>query len=350
MFLIYTQLTLSVACVTFTFQVINPLQAKSSKKSKLKVFSFTHKREKILPGDLAGRFTTNPKLARFHFADIVKHIPDPFPVSARLFLEPGTESSSSTLSFSGVLLREPVTMLESTVETSVIASCHLQSSEPEIDESTGSDPGSGKSVVVEVPVSDRIQVSLKNRDTGLEQESSLEMLHASTLSVWADLLSLAGEHPHRLPLTGERPDQHKLFTMICKGLEKEGQALKAPHLISKDLYVDVGAYASPINYKVLEDGEDGIGYMPLLSSSVSSDYYSTTGDDAELAGKELDDDLFSNSVKVSIPPVSMVAIYQQTHWDGPFCPQIVFVRKVHSCYIIQSYSEVPLQLAFNNIL
>ena len=247
---------------------------KSAKKLKLKVFSITHNQEKVLAGDLAGRFSTDPKLARLYLSDILKHVPDTFPVSARLFVDkdsssPSPASSSSQSSLLECLTKGPVTLLDSLVETSLIASyCSGQSE-------------GGQRIVIDLPIHPDIHMGVSYRD---DRGQSAEKLRSTTLSVWNDLTSPVDKqtiHPKVLSAGGDVV-QHALLTMVRKGWERDGQAILTPQQLRKELTVDVAPLTTQ-HYQVLM--MEGNGYMPLLSTSMSSDYYSTTEDDSLSVGR-----------------------------------------------------------------
>lgn len=250
-----------------------------------------------------GSFTTDPKLATFYLPDIIKHVPDAFPVSARLFLDASTGEESPQLPVS--LMREPIMILDSTIEMSLIASFSSpsSSSSSEVDGTSSN----GKLSIVELPLSQDIQVVIVSRENYPHEKSnslkksnnlkksnslkldSLDPLHARVINIWRDLLSPASEKaatPKRLtPTTGGDSTQHELLSvMVRKGWEREAQAIKAPPLLTKDLPVDI-ATPQMKTYQVLLDW-----YMPLLSSSLSSDCYSTV---------DCDDDDDNESVSTS---------------------------------------------------
>lgn len=266
-------------CVCLCFQVV---QGKSARKQKLKVFSFTQKEEKVLPGDMAGKFTTNPKLAQFYLPDVIKYVPEPFPASVRLFLEAEDAVDASLLPDS--LRKEVVVLLDSTIKTSLIASYSQET-----------ETGGSKDLTVELPISEDILVSIPYQSYLNESASfSLDRLHKRTLSVWSDLMSPspAGDptaHPKLLHAGGDTARQ-RLFSMVRAGWEKEGQGIKLPQLLKNSLADDLDASAQYQGLGLTDVSRGSSEYMPLLTSSLSSDYYSTTEDDSvSVGGKDTDD-------------------------------------------------------------
>lgn len=263
-----------------------------SKKTKVKFFSFTEKKEKVLSGDVVGRFTTDPKLAAFHLPDIVKYVPSPFPVSARLFLDEETAKKGSPLP--DILRTDPVLLLDSAVETSVVATCDLLE---ENDSPSAAAAGAGttakkSSTVVEIPISQDILVSFQSQGSQ-EKSGSLEPLQAKALALWKDLLSPATEGQRvslpRLSYAKENPTQHNLFTMVQEGHERESQAIKAPPQLQKDLSADLGS--DKCTYQALaSDAQADNQYMPLLSPHVNIDYE----DPDSVEGNEMEADLLAS--------------------------------------------------------
>ncbi len=280
----YRNLKLFVCVHTCILHQVISQHAKSPKKSKLRVFSFTCQKEKILHGDTVGKFTTDPRLAGFYVPDILKHLSDSFPLCARLFPEEGTESS-----FPKSLMKDPLMLLDSTLQITVIATCNLL---PE----RGVSGSLGRRAVVEVPLSEDILVSTMNREPR-DKANSLETLHTKTAAVWKDLMSTDTESvlPQRLRVSPEDPVQHALFTMLRKGWEKEGQSLKAPVLLENS--------TDSSTYHVISDESQRSTYTPLLSASMSSDYYSTADESvgkAEAEGEYEEPNLDSDQEMVSL--------------------------------------------------
>ena len=247
------------------FQVIKA-QAKS-KKSKLKVFSFTDKREKILSGDVNGRFNTDPRLAQFFIPEIIQYMPESFPITARLYYDKEVETSSMDRPIlPRTLTREPVMILDSTLQTSVIASLSPTLSS----DIRGSVASAGITKnIVEIPVSEDITLAII--DEKMKQLSSVEALHSDTETIWKQISSDKNVIQPRLLLAGKNTVQHRLFTMVRGDGEVQGQALEVPPLIRKDL-VKAGATSHGI-YQMLIDGVLTNGdhpYASLLNSNAET--------------------------------------------------------------------------------
>ena len=287
--------------------------SKSNKKSKLKVFSFTHQKEKILHGDTVGKFTTDPRLGGLYVPDILKFLSDSFPLCVRLCLEDGSGESS----FPPSLTSDPLLLLGSTVETSVIATCTVL---PERSVS-----GSlGRTTLVDIPLSQDVLVNTANREPR-EKAGSLETLHAKTVAVWKDLMSLDSENalPQRLKVSPEDKVQHELFARVRKGWEREGQSLKAPPLIKKEI---PGIPIDPNlqSYQVLMDGSlSSSPYTPLLSTSLSSETYSTA-DDIDSVGKDEDHSYEDQMVDSDQDKVSFFFLCHCNH-------NMLWVFKISNC-------------------
>ena len=244
----------------------------SKKSQKLKVFSFTKKSEKILSGDLNGRFTTDPKQTALFLPDIINYIPTPFPVCARLF--PDGESQGT---LPDIMTRETVQLLSSSTENSVVASCTLSSTaELGGNPATKTNSSSDGSTVVEIPINQNILVTLPNKDPQ-EKSDSLGTLHTKSHAILKDMFSTSiGKNivPPRLMMTSKaNAVQQKLYAMTRKGWEREGQSIKTPKNLSSL------PTASPI-YQPLTDGlvDDDSQYTPILTSSVNSDCWSIADD------------------------------------------------------------------------
>ncbi len=89
-------------------------------KKGLQVLSLRTRKQKCLPLDCSGHFSTDPFLVRMHLPEIVGYMSNPFPCQAVLFLGSDFESCSEHISDS--LLTGSVTLIESKVETSLIVS------------------------------------------------------------------------------------------------------------------------------------------------------------------------------------------------------------------------------------
>lgn len=111
------------------------LVVRSAKRPKvlgsphLKVYSITTGETKSLPIQCAGNFTTKPHSLCLHLPEIVKHIPNVFPVEAVVYIE------RTTCNYEFVpesLIGEVVTLTHSSIETTLIAtaySCELSEEE-----------------------------------------------------------------------------------------------------------------------------------------------------------------------------------------------------------------------------
>lgn len=236
-------------------------------------------------------------MAMFDVQDIIRYVPNPFPVSARLFLEEETVKKGS---LPESLTRNCVLLLDSIMHTSVIATCELcgegeGSSAPgngigTTGSGTGAtgnnSGGAGGGTVVEIPASQNILVSLLGKDSlGMSAGSDLEMLRASTVSLWKSLLSPAktATSVMRLSSPEESPVQHKLFTMVHRARERECQVIKAPPILQKDLLKDLRKVSEdspmyqPLSSETEEENESQ--YMAMMSSQASNSDYEDTGSD-----------------------------------------------------------------------
>lgn len=106
----------------------------------LKVASVTDQKEKFLQRECMGHFTTDPFCTQLHLPELVRYVPDPFPVMARMFPDAKTESTFPEHVFS-----EPVLLVNQYVETSLIAT-------------PVSDQGAIQNTVVELPTTLDIEV------------------------------------------------------------------------------------------------------------------------------------------------------------------------------------------------
>ena len=287
-------------CVPF-LQPLTPQPGK--KKTKLKVFSFTHKQEKVLSGDVAGRFTTNPKMAMFDMQDLIKYVPNPFPTSARLFVD----REATGFQLPKALTRDYILLLDSTIDTSLIATCKLCGEGKGTDapgngigttgsetgatqnSSSGGGGGGGGGTVVEIPASQDILVSLLSKESlGGSAGSGSETLHDKTVSLFKNFMSPVGTNGPassvtRLSSPGEDPAQYKLFTMVHRARERECQAIKASPSLQKDLLKDLRKTSEgTLMYQPLsietEDEAEG-QYMAVMSSQANSDYEDTGSED-----------------------------------------------------------------------
>ena len=241
---------------------------------------------------MIGKFTTDPKLAQFNIPDIMKYIPDPFPATARLFLKTGT-----TPLLPDLLTKETVLILDSTVETSLIASLSDDT------ESEYSISGITKNTI-EVPINGDILIEVIDED---KKSRKMEALYADTHALWQNFMNPPDKntiHP-KLASSGMNLVQHKLFSQIREGAEREGLAIEPPPLMRESLPINIDKPNKRIYQVLLDTGLQGKSeYMPLLSvsSSVSSENRSSLADDAEFVDKDTVEDLdpFTSDTEIEI--------------------------------------------------
>jgi len=265
-------------------QVLRGLH-KQQKKSKLKVYSITEKKEKVLPGDAAGKFTTEPRIAQFYIPEILEYIPNPFPLSARLFLENHNEQT-----LPDNLTKNPITVTNSAIEESVIGVLKEEMSHDAT--LSKKDPVNR----VEIPVVPDILVSVIPEDQ--IQLSTIEVLYADTQTIWKEFINPADKTPvcSRPLVSGGSPLQNKLLTLCQAGEESRGCALEAPPLVRKDLSAIQGS-PSKNAYQVLIDGVATTNQYTQPRKSFSSSNSSfdttrsnstTTTEDSDIGGKSID--------------------------------------------------------------
>lgn len=222
---------------------------------------------------MVGRFTTDPNQAQFYIPEILDYIPNPFPLSARLYMD-----ADSEYPLPDVLTKRPIKLLNSTVEESIIGNLRAESMDP-------SDSSSNKDLI-ELPVVSDIMVSVIPEDQ--IQLNTITKLYSDTQTLWKNLVTLPDDSPtfSRVPVSGKNPIQHKLSTLSRKGEEKKASAIEAPPLVRKDLPL-ISSSPDQNAYQVLIDGMGPSNpYTPLrsLSSSNSSNgtnRSSSTTDDTE---------------------------------------------------------------------
>ena len=237
--------------------------SKQSRKPKLKVFSFTDRKEKILNGDMVGNFTTDPQLAQFYIPEIIDYIPNLFPLSAHLYMDAG---SGNTLP--DILVKRPVTIMNCTVKESVIAILRAESMDPNarLDDY--------KKNVIELPIVSDIMVSVIPDDQ--IQLNSIENLHTDTQILWKEFVTQPNTSTvcAHVAVSGKTPIQHKLLTLTRKGEERKASAIEAPALVRNHL-ATIPPSLNLNAYQVLIDGEIPSNlYMPLpvySSSKCSSE-------------------------------------------------------------------------------
>ena len=261
--------------------------SKLQKKPKLKVFSFAEKKEKVLPGDAAGKFTTDPKMAQFFIPEILEYIPNSFPLSARLFLENHKEQP-----LPDSLTKSPITILNTIIEESVIGVV-----KEEMSQSTTLSKKNMKNLV-ELPVVPDILVSVIPEDQ--IQLNTIEVLYADTETMWKYFVDPADKIPmcSRLQVSGGSPLQSMLSALCQAGEEGRGCALEAPPLVRKDLSA-IQESPNKNAYQVLIDGVATANqYMqPRKSFSSSNSSFdttrsnsttTTTTEDSDIGGKSID--------------------------------------------------------------
>ena len=225
---------------------------------------------------MIGKFTTDPKKAQFYIPEILEYIPNPFPMSARLFLEDDY--------LPDILTKNPITMLSSTIEDSIIGNVKEEETQCGINKKDLTN-------LIELPVVPDILVSLIPEDQ--IQLNTIEILYEDTQATWRDFVSPSDKVPvcPRPAVSGRTSVQNKLSTLYRKGEEAKGSALEAPPLMKKDLSTIQGS--SDLNaYQVLVDGVASVNqYMqPSRSFSSSNSSFDTTRsnsttDDSDIGGR-----------------------------------------------------------------
>lgn len=230
---------------------------------------------------MLGRFTTDPRQAQFYIPEIMDYIPNPFPLSARLYMD-----TESEYPLPEILTKSPITILGSTIEESIIGNLQGESKDP----SDSLNHSNMKKDLIELPIVSDIMVSVIPEDQ--IQLNTIENLYADTQTLWRNLVAPPNKNPvcPRVAVSGKNPVQHKLSTLTRKGEEMKGLAIEAPPLVRKDLPLVQGS-PDKSTYQVLIDGmaPNNQYMMPLrsLSSSNSScetNRSSSTTDEAEIGG------------------------------------------------------------------
>ncbi len=270
------------ACAKICLQVVKG--SKLPKKPKLKVYSVTEKREKTLPGDTAGNFTTDPRKAQFYIPEILEHIPNVFPLSARLFFEGEHDLPDH-------LTKSPVTLLSSTIEESFIGT---------LKDEVSHDSGVNRkniSNLVELPIVSDVQVSIISEDQ--IQLSTIEIMYSDTQTIWRNLVGPPDQITacSRPAVCGRTPLQNKLTLLCRKGDEAKYCTLEAPPLVKRDLAsIEVSCEANA--YQVLLDAAAPVSLYtkPKRTLSSSNSSFDTTRSNSttdESIGGSMDQELDS---------------------------------------------------------
>ena len=116
------------------------------RKAVLKVFSITKNEGKSLNEDCEGHFTTKPDDARLLLMQAIQHMPDPFPMEAKLYM---TSDVSRQIPIG--LSSKVVTLTHSSIETLLVATTYCKDNASPSEEDT---------IPVEIPIHLDIDVSV----------------------------------------------------------------------------------------------------------------------------------------------------------------------------------------------
>lgn len=193
------------------------------------------------------------------------YIPNTFPLSARLFLEDDNEHP-----LPDILTKNPITILNSSIEESVIGMLKEEASHDTISKKDLAN-------LVELPVIPDILVSVIPEDQ--VQLNTIEVLYADTQTMWKDFIAPSNRIPvcPRPAVSGRNSLQNKLSSLYRKGEEAKGCGLEAPPLMRKDLST-IQESPDKNTYQVLIDGVATVNqYMqPSMSFSSSNSSFDTT--------------------------------------------------------------------------
>lgn len=254
----------------------------------MKVYSFTEKKEKKLSGDIVGKFTTDPRKAHFYISEILVHILNAFPLSARLFLEDDDKKI-----LPDVLTKNPVTIVKSSAEESVVGI--LKEDVLSHDSSISKkDP----TKLVELPVVPDLWVSVVPEDQ--IQLNTIEVLYADTQSTWKDFVNPSNKIPTCVypAICSRTPLQNKLMSLCRRGEEASGCTIEAPPLMKKDLN-DIQGSPDKNAYQVLIDGTATASTYTQpnrrfsssnssLETTQSNSTTTTTTEDSDFGGRSMD--------------------------------------------------------------
>ena len=158
------------------------------RKAVLKVFSITKNEGKSLNEDCVGHFTTNPDDTRLLLMQAIQHMPDPFPMEAKLYI---TSDVSPQIPIG--LSSKVVTLTHSSIETFLIATTYCEDNAtipaeipihldidvtvipPQDHEAKNKDPTSSSKSMEQTPIHQLVQLGSKRGSAEIEKPT---LVHA----------------------------------------------------------------------------------------------------------------------------------------------------------------------------
>lgn len=187
------------------FVVQKVVQSPLRKKS-LQVYSVTQNKEKTLPGDCVGSFTSDSYATRLHLPSIVLHFRDELPLNVKVHITDIEFTDGSDFPFH--LVSEVSVLTEIQTETSILASTYWGESQGSSEEDQG---------LIEIPIDLPIEVSIFQPEKTEEKE--LDLFHR-TRNLY--------ERFDPSALCSIRTSSTHLSTTFRKGHEREGVQLQKP--------------------------------------------------------------------------------------------------------------------------
>ena len=182
------------------------------RKKTLQVFSVSHNKEKVLPSDCVGAFTSDVYATRLHLPTIVSHFQDEFPLNVQVYITDMEFTEDSDFPFH---LTSEVSVLTGVhTETSLVVSTYWGEGKGR---RSGEDQG-----LIDIPLDLPIEVSILQAEKREDKELDL---FRRTRNIYE------GFNPSKV--RSIRTSSSDLSTTLRKGHERDGVQLQGPHRVFK---------------------------------------------------------------------------------------------------------------------
>ena len=208
------------------------------RKAVLKVFSITKNEGKSLNEDCEGHFTTNPDDTRLLLMQAIQHMPNPFPMEAKLYM---TSDVSPQIPIG--LSSKVVTLTHSSIETLLVATAYCEDNASPSEEDT---------IPVEIPIHLDIDVSVipsqdheaKNKDPtssskSTEQTSIHQLVQLGSKRGSTEIENPTLIHDARQIVSQTPPSSPKLGKVSEKASVVRGTPVKRGESVATSASADV---------------------------------------------------------------------------------------------------------------
>lgn len=183
----------------FEVFIVQRIVSVGVRKKVLQVYSMTCNKEKLLPSESVGGFTTEPRLTYIYLPDIIEHFLNDFPLEVQVVMDDGDISEELPY----YLTNEVASLTHIDSETSLIATTHWGKNDQVSEDDK---------MPIDIPVDLPIEVAIQHPDDTREEDLSVNTRRLYEMFDPLNIRSLRSRH-------------------IRRGFEKEGMELQRPERV-----------------------------------------------------------------------------------------------------------------------